>query len=67
MPLLDIPHLIGVTQWGKFKLTTFSCWSYPKMALTDTLIKTKTHKDTGGQVKVAPYKLYDEKPIKGAA
>jgi len=37
------------------------------MALTDTLIKSKTHKDTGWQVKVAPYKLYDEKPIKGAA
>lgn len=31
------------------------------MALTDTLIKANTHKDADGKVKVAPYKLYDEK------
>lgn len=33
------------------------------MALTDTLIKAKTHKDADGKVKVAPYKLYDEKGL----
>ena len=33
------------------------------MALTDTLIKAKTHKDIDGKVKVAPYKLYDEKGL----
>ena len=33
------------------------------MALTDTLIKAKNHKDAVGKVKVAPYKLYDEKGL----
>ena len=35
----------------------------PQMALTDTLIKANTHKDSGGKVKVAPYKLYDDKGL----
>lgn len=33
------------------------------MALTDTLIKAKTHKDAEGKVRVAPYKLYDDKGL----
>ena len=33
------------------------------MALTDTLIKANTHKDKYGKVKIAPYKLYDEKGL----
>jgi integrase len=30
------------------------------MALSDVTLKAKTHKDDSGQVRVAPYKLYDE-------
>jgi len=30
------------------------------MALSDVTLKAKTHKDEAGNVRVAPYKLYDE-------
>ena len=33
------------------------------MALTDTLIRANTHKDADGNVKLPPYKLYDEKGL----
>lgn len=33
------------------------------MALTDTQIKAKSHKDEEGKVRIAPYKLYDEKGL----
>lgn len=33
------------------------------MALTDTQIKAKTHKDKDGKLRVPPYKLYDEQGL----
>jgi UDP-N-acetyl-D-mannosaminuronic acid transferase (WecB/TagA/CpsF family) len=32
----------------------------PQMALSDVTLKAKTHKDESGNVRKAPYKLYDE-------